>query len=92
MNKTVNAFDRKLLQICFNTGVVVANGRLCNDKDGNFTFYTAQGRSVNDYLLVPPSEYRLINDFKVLPINEFSDHMPVYFELDLSVISGRLYW
>ncbi|CAC5404997.1 unnamed protein product [Mytilus coruscus] len=53
MDKTVNAFGRKLLQMCFNTGLVVANGRLCNDKDGNFTFCTAKGRSVNDYLLVP---------------------------------------
>ncbi|CAC5423117.1 unnamed protein product [Mytilus coruscus] len=46
MDKTVNAFGRKLLQMCFNTGLVVANGRLCNDKDGNFTFCTAKGRSV----------------------------------------------
>ncbi|VDI46083.1 Hypothetical predicted protein [Mytilus galloprovincialis] len=53
MDKTVNAFGRKLLQMCFNTGLVVANGRLCNDKNGNFTFCTAKGRSVNDYLLVP---------------------------------------
>jgi hypothetical protein len=28
MDKTVNALGRKLLQMCYNTGLTVANGRL----------------------------------------------------------------
>jgi hypothetical protein len=38
MNKAVNAVSRKLPQMCFDTGLTVTNGRLCNDRDGNLTF------------------------------------------------------
>ena len=47
MNKAVNAVSRKLPQMCFDTGLTVTNGRLCNDRDGNLTFSTNKGRRVN---------------------------------------------
>jgi hypothetical protein len=47
MNKAVNAVGRKLPQMCFDTGLTVTNGRLCNDRDGNLTFCTNKGRRVN---------------------------------------------
>ncbi|CAC5378146.1 unnamed protein product [Mytilus coruscus] len=81
MDKFVNSFGRRLLQMCYDTGLTAANGRLGNDKHGNFTFCTANGRSVNDYLLVSPCDYELISNFEVLQLNEFSDHSPLYFEL-----------
>ncbi|CAC5358656.1 unnamed protein product [Mytilus coruscus] len=84
MDKFVNSFGRKLLQMCYDTGLTAANGRLGNDKHGNFTFRTANGRSVNDYLLVSPCDYELISNFEVLQLNEFSDHSPLYFELDFT--------
>ncbi|VDI40908.1 Hypothetical predicted protein, partial [Mytilus galloprovincialis] len=84
MDKTVNAFGRKLFQLCYDTGLIVANGRLGNDQNGNFTFCTKKGNSVNDYLLLSPSNYNQISDFKVLQFNEFSDHAPIFFELDFS--------
>ncbi|VDI62880.1 Hypothetical predicted protein, partial [Mytilus galloprovincialis] len=84
MDKFVNSFGRKLLQMCYDTGLTVANGRLGNDKHGNFTFCTSNGRSVNDYLLVSPCDYELISNFEVLQLNEFSDHSPLYFELDFT--------
>jgi hypothetical protein len=43
MDKTVNALGRKLLQMCYNTGVTVANGRFGNDMEGRFTFCTTRG-------------------------------------------------
>jgi hypothetical protein len=49
MDKTVNALGRKLLQMCYNTGLTVANGRLGNDMEERFTFCSTRGRSVNDY-------------------------------------------
>ncbi|CAC5417592.1 unnamed protein product [Mytilus coruscus] len=51
---------------------------------GNFTFCTANGRSVNDYSLVSPCDYELISNLEVLQLNEFSDHSPLYFELDFT--------
>ena len=79
MDKTVNGFGRKLLQLCYDTGLVVANGRLGNDKSGNFTFCTTRGRSVNDYLLFSPIDIDKISEFDVLNLNEFSDHSPIFF-------------
>ena len=71
MNKSVNAFGRKLPQMCFNTGLTVNNGRLCNDRDGNFDFCTNKGRRVNDYLMVFASYFQLISDIQVLQMNKF---------------------
>jgi hypothetical protein len=39
MDKTVNALGRKLLQMCYNTGLTVANGRLGNDMEGRFMIF-----------------------------------------------------
>ena len=83
MDKCVNLFGRKLLQLCYNTGLTVPNGRLGNDTNGKYTFCTSKGRSVNDYLLVSPSDYKLIGDFDILEFNEFSDHSPLLFEFNL---------
>jgi len=89
MDKTVNSFGRKLLQMCFNTGLNVANGRLCNDRSGNFTFCTNKGRSVSGYLLLSPNNFKMLSDFEVLQMNEFSDHMLLFFEFNFSVIHSR---
>jgi hypothetical protein len=89
MDKTVNSFGRKLLQMCFNTGLNVANRRLCNDRSGNFSFCTNKGRSVSGYLLLSPNNFKMLSDFDVLQMNEFSDHMPLFFEFNFSVIHSR---
>ena len=79
MDKTMNSFGRRLLQMCFNTGLNVANGRLCNDRSGNFTFSANKGRSVNDYLLLSPNNFKMISDFEILQMNE--SYMSLFFEL-----------
>lgn len=65
MDKTVNAFSKKIIQLCDNTSLTVSNGCLGNDKNGNFTFCNSKGRSVNDYLLISANVYKLINDFEI---------------------------
>lgn len=52
--------------------------------EGRFTFCTTRGRSVNDYLLLSPINYDKISAFEVKQFNEFSDHSPIFFELDFS--------
>ncbi|CAC5417271.1 unnamed protein product [Mytilus coruscus] len=79
MDKVVNTFGRKLLQVCYNTGLTISNGRLGSDTNGQFTLCNSKGTSVNDYLLVSPNNYGIISDFEVLEMNEFSDHMPLFF-------------
>ena len=67
--------------MCHNTGLTICNGRLRNDLAGQFTFCTSNGRSVNDYLLTCPCDYKLVENFKVLEHNEFSDHSPLFYEI-----------
>ncbi|VDI44652.1 Hypothetical predicted protein, partial [Mytilus galloprovincialis] len=75
--------------VCYNTGLTVANGRLGSDTNGKFTFCNSKGTSVNDYLLLSPNNYGIISDFEVLEMNEFSDHMPLFFELNFSTICQK---
>ncbi|CAC5399998.1 E3.1.11.2 [Mytilus coruscus] len=42
MDKVTNVFGRKLLQMCYNTGLTIANGRLGDDGDGKFTFCSSK--------------------------------------------------
>ncbi|VDI33459.1 Hypothetical predicted protein [Mytilus galloprovincialis] len=89
MDKVVNTFGRKLLQVCYNTGLSVANCTLGSDTNGKFTFCNSYWTSVNDYLLLSPNNYGIISDFEVLEMNEFSDHMPLFFELNFSTICQK---
>lgn len=78
MDKTVNALGRKLLHMCYNTGLTVANGRLGNDMEGCFTFCTTHGRSVNDYFLLLQIICDKISAFEMKQFNELSDHSPIF--------------
>ena len=42
--------------------------------------------NVNAYLIISPSYFQLISDIQVFQMNKFQDHMPILFELNLSVI------
>ena len=42
----------RLINLCKSTGHFIANGRLSNDKLGNYTFCSTRGHSVTDYLLI----------------------------------------
>jgi hypothetical protein len=76
----IDPYGRRLLEVCYSTGLIIGNGRLHNDKGiGKFTCCSQNGLSVVDYLLFNFEDFNLISDFDVLPFNEFSDHSPLYF-------------
>ena len=65
----------KLLDMCISTGLLIANGRLHNDRNiGKYTFCSYNGQSVVDYLLLNFSDFDCISYFDVLDFNEYSDH------------------
>ena len=75
----INEFDAKshaneLLSFCKMTRYRIANGRLSNDKEGNFTCYKPNGNSTVDYLLVKEKDFDKISDFEIGELNGFSDH------------------
>jgi len=59
---------------------VIANGRLGNDQTiGDFTFYSKNGYSVVDYLLLNPENVEYTNDFEIELLNELSDRCSITF-------------
>ena len=56
----------------------IANGRLCGDFLGNFTHHNKNtGQSAVDLVLISDGLFPYIDDFKVLPQPEFSDHCKI---------------
>ena len=67
----------KLLDMCLSTGLLIANGRLHDDRNvGKYTFCSQNGQSVVDYFLLNPLDFDCISYFDVLNFNEYSDHVP----------------
>ena len=72
---------RKLVNLCRSTDHIIANGRLYNDLDGNYTFTSARGSSVTDYLILSKYDTNTIYDFRILDFSHFSDHAPIFFSI-----------
>ena len=74
----------KLLDVCLSTGLLIANGRLHDDRNvGKYTFCSQNGQSVVDYVLLNLLDFDCISYFDVLNFNEYSDHAPITVHLNL---------
>ena len=84
-DKVINAQGRSVLDLCKMCNVRIANGRMHSDRNvGKFTLYTWNGASAVDMVLASPPLFTHIGDFEVLDPVMYSDHCPVYFELNTS--------
>ena len=84
-DRVLDYYGRYLLELCQCTGLLIANGRLFNDKNtGNFTFYSHQGQSTVDYLLLNFCDFDTLSHFEISEFNEFSDHAPLSFNIYLN--------
>ena len=80
----IDNYGRRLLDLCKSTDLLIANGRLGDDKDtGEFTCVTNRGRSVVDYLLLPLQTFDYVSHFSICDVDEHSDHSALYFCLTL---------
>lgn len=74
----------RLLDLCQSTGLLIANGRISNDRNiGKFTFCSHIGQSTVDYLLLNLTDFNTLAYFNILDLNEHSDHLPISFHLFL---------
>lgn len=81
-DQSVNNFGRRLLDLCVNTGQIIANGRAFSDAGvGRFTCFTPNGSSVVDYLLLPPEQFSHIHEFCVMEPTVLSDHACIEFSI-----------
>lgn len=83
-DRILDYYGRYLLELCQCTGLLIANGRLHNDRNnGKFTFCSHQGQSTVDYLLFNFCDFDTLSHFEILQFNEFSDHAPLSFNFYL---------
>lgn len=76
----------RMIDLCQSTGLLIANGRLSDDKNiGKFTFCSQLGQSTVDYLLLNLTDFDTISSFDILAFNEHSDHAPITFSLSLKI-------
>lgn len=83
---TANDKGRKLIDFCNDFGLVILNGRTNGDENGEFTFLSAVGDSVNDICAVSHNLLQFIDTFQV-EAKVWSDHMPL--KLKLSIESAN---
>jgi hypothetical protein len=70
----IDAQGRRLIDLCKNTSLVIGNGQMHFDTQGDYTFHSLNGSSTVDYLLLDKQDFNLISYFEIAEPNEFSDH------------------
>ena len=83
VDKHVNQYGKRLLQLCKATGFQILNGRIGLTK--GYTCFTPAGNSTVDYLLAHPTYQSLIQKFCILPKRVESDHVMLHFNLKLPI-------
>ena len=81
-DKKINKFGLSLIEMCCTYDIHIINGRLFNDKVGNFTCFSNNGKSVVDCMICSTSLFESVKNFGVGE-EDFSDHFPLYCTLSL---------
>jgi hypothetical protein len=79
-DKKTNTSERRLLQLCHDTGLTILNGRVQGDVEG---FFTSQGSSTVDFFLSSSSLFHDFSNLQVLTHSPHSDHSPVLLTMSL---------
>lgn len=80
-DKTVNSCGRKYVEFCNNNGLIILNGRITGDAEGNFTFANQNGSSVIDLCAVSHDMVANVSNFNV-ENQVWSDHWPITLKLE----------
>ena len=72
----MNKFGSLRIDLYCTFDILMANGRLFDDKDGKFTCTANEGRSVVDYFLLSSPVFKHVSYFTVGG-EDFSDHFPL---------------
>ena len=76
----VNREGVKLVELCSENNLIIANGTMDAVLEGDFAFVNNQGKSVIDYLCVESSAVYSIKKFKIVELG-CSDHMRLSVEI-----------
>ena len=76
-----NDYGHKLTQLCKMSGLLICNGRLEGDLEGEFTYQDKKGESVIDYALVSKGLLSHLHSFCIQTPTIFSDHNSILLKL-----------
>lgn len=80
----INGKGKKFMELCEDYGLVVLNGAIKGDEDGNFTFMSRVGDSVNDICATSLDILPYVNEF-FIDDKIWSDHQPINFILNVNI-------
>lgn len=83
-DKETNGMGKKFIEFCEHYGLLVANGAMKGDENGNLTFISGQRVSVNDICAVSLDVCPYIYSFTVQE-KAWSDHQPICLSLKLNI-------
>ena len=84
LDKNVNDYGSKLLQLCTSCDLAMLNGRAGSDKGkGTTTFCGPRGESTVDYVLCDKYVLKSVKQFDISDIVCFSDHKMLSFKLNV---------
>lgn len=84
----VNSKGSEFLNFCSDYGLFILNGCSKGDEEGNFTFISGVGQSVNDICAVSQSILQCLRYFTV-DQQTWSDHLPICLSLDFNVLNRK---
>lgn len=79
-DKVVSGDGKKYMEMLDENGLILLNGRTKGDSEGEFSFISTVGRSVNDLCALSYGALDLYASFEI-QICPWSDHMPLVFNL-----------
>ena len=85
-DKVVNAFGKRLIELCQMSGLRIVNGRKLGDSAGQKTCHEWNGSSTVDYMLIEESSFSRVKTFKVQDkLNHLSDRCPISAVINIDV-------
>ena len=88
-----NRYGKDLLELCKSSNMRIMNGYYNNDATtGTFTCYTANDRSLIDYLICDSKFCQALSSFRVDPLVSDSDHRPLIFSINLKTRNTHNYF
>ena len=81
----LNENGNKLLKICKNDNLFMANGRIDSSQQCKFTCHATRGQSVVDYFIMDGETILKVTNFSVDDVTKLSDRNSVWVTLDTQV-------
>ena len=85
-DKKINAFGKRLIELCKMCGIRIMNGRKLGDSVGKMTCHEYNGSSAVDYFLADSEIASHIRTVEVLDrFDHISDHCPISVTIDVNI-------